>query len=403
MAEKTRHIVLRVARPATRDPFLGPMAAAAGVEAAPAPADVKVDIEEATANQIPALSRQPDVVAVAPAMPMRLVAPVATAADTAPLPAPAPAATNTWGIAAVGADTSPCDGSGVIVAVLDTGIDKTHPAFAGITILEQDFTGAGNGDTNGHGTHCAGTIFGRDVTGTRIGVARGVTRALIGKVIGPTGGSSDHIVSAMQWALDNGANVISMSLGIDFPGYQAQLEASGKPKQVATSMALEGYRANVQLFERLASLIRARAAFSLPCIVIAAAGNESERDTDPTFVIAVAPPAVADGIISVAAVGQGTGGFTVAPFSNTGANVAGPGVGIVSAKAGGGLRTLSGTSMATPHVAGVAALWAQRVMQTGPLTSLPWSARLIASGNMTGFAAGFEPFDFGAGLVHAPQ
>jgi subtilisin family serine protease len=375
------------------------MAAAAGVEAAPAPADVKVDIDDVDRSNVAALSRQPDVVAVAPAMPMRLVAPVATAADAAPVPA----ATNTWGISAVGADTSPCDGSGVIVAVLDTGIDKTHPAFTGVTLLEQDFTGTANGDTNGHGTHCAGTIFGRDVSGTRIGVARGVTRALIGKVIGPSGGSSDHIVSAMQWALDNGANVISMSLGMDFPGYQAQLEASGKPKEVATSMALEGYRANVQLFERLASLIRARAAFALPCIVIAAAGNESQRDVNPTFVIAVAPPAVADGIVSVAAVGQGTGGLTVAPFSNTGANVAGPGVGIVSAKVGGGLRTLSGTSMATPHVAGLAALWAQRVMQTGPLTSLPWSARLIASGNTTGFAPGLDPFDVGAGLLHAPQ
>jgi subtilisin family serine protease len=383
----------------TRDPFLGPFAVTAGAEAA-APPELKVDIDDIARSRVPALTREADVVAVAPAMPMRLVLPVATPADAAAAPA---AGTSTWGITAVGADTSPCDGSGVVVAVLDTGIDKTHPAFAGVTITEQDFTGAGNGDTNGHGTHCAGTIFGRDVDGTRIGVARGVTTVLIGKVIGPSGGASDSIVSAMQWALDHGANVISMSLGIDFPGYQAQLEASGKPKQVATSMALEGYRANVQLFERLASLIKARAAFAAPTLVIAAAGNESERDTDPTFVIAVSPPAVAEGIISVAALGQGAGGLVVASFSNTGANVAGPGVGVMSAKVGGGLRTLSGTSMATPHVAGIAALWAQRVKQGGPLTAVPWSSRLIASGTTTGFAAGFDPFDFGSGLVHAPQ
>jgi len=399
MADRQRHIILRTARPATRDPFLGPSAAPAGAAAA-GPAEMKVDIDDIDLSKVSALTRQADVVAVAPAMPMKLVMPVATPADAAAAPA---AGTTTWGVTAVGADTSPFDGTGVIVAVLDTGIDKTHPAFAGVTITEKDFSGDGNGDTNGHGTHCAGTIFGRDVAGTRIGVARGVNQVLIGKVIGASGGASDHIVSAIQWALDNGANVISMSLGIDFPGYQAQLEMAGKPKQVATSMALEGYRANVQLFERLAGLVKARAAFGAPTLVIAASGNESERDVDPTFIIAVAPPAVSEGIISVAAVGQGAGGFTVAPFSNTGANVAGPGVGVLSAKVGGGLRSLSGTSMATPHVAGVAALWAHRILSAGPLSTVPWMSRLIASGNTTGFVAGFDPFDFGSGLVHAPQ
>src|SRR5262249_51159845 len=156
-----------------------------------------------------------------------------------------------------------------------------------------------------------------------------VTNVLIGKVIGPQGGASDSIASAIQWALDNSAHVISMSLGIDFPGYQAQLQGQGVPQQAATSMALEGYRANVQLFERLAALLRARAAFGHPTMVVAAAGNESDR---PNFVIAVSPPAVADGFISVAALGQGADQkLVVANFSNTGANVAGPGVAVVSA------------------------------------------------------------------------
>ena len=74
---------------------------------------------------------------------------------------------------------------------------------------------------------------------------------------------------------------------------------------------------------------------------------------NPNFEIAVSPPAVAEGIISVAALGQGPQGFTVAPFSNTGAMLSGPGVDIISAKPGGGLKSMSGTSMATPHVAGV--------------------------------------------------
>jgi subtilisin family serine protease len=392
-----RHIILRAVRPATRELFRGPAATAASVESQPA--QVKVEVDNLDARQIQNLTQQADVVAVAPAMPMRLIAPLDDAGG-APA-APAPAAATTWGVTAVGADTSSCDGSGIVVAVLDTGIDRTHPAFAGVSITEQDFTGAGNGDTNGHGTHCAGTIFGRDVAGTRIGVARGVTNVLIGKVIGPEGGASDHIATAIQWALDNGAHVISMSLGIDFPGYQQQLQAQGVPQKAATSMALEGYRANVQLFERLAGLIKAHAGFGHPTLVVAAAGNESER---PQFVIAVSPPAVADGFISVAAIGQGPGlQFVIAPFSNTGANIAGPGVGIVSAAAGGGLRTLSGTSMATPHVAGVAALWAQKILKAGPLSTLSWTARLIASGATQGFAPGIDATDIGAGLVRAPQ
>ena len=82
---------------------------------------------------------------------------------------------------------------------------------------------------------------------------------------------------------------------------------------------------NVQLFERLAALVRAAGSFTQPTLIIAAAGNESRRDESPDFEIAVSPPAVSEGIISVAALGQGSGGFSVAPFSNTGANLSGPG------------------------------------------------------------------------------
>ena len=84
----------------------------------------------------------------------------------------------------MGADTSSCTGNGIVVAVLDTGIDASHPAFAGVEVIQKDFTGEGDGDQHGHGTHCAGTIFGRNVNGTRIGVAMGVKKALIGKVLG---------------------------------------------------------------------------------------------------------------------------------------------------------------------------------------------------------------------------
>jgi subtilisin family serine protease len=393
---REKHVILRSNAAATRDPFVGALSAPAMEESIAA--GVSIEVDEIDTREIPALARNSEVLAIARAIPMKLIAPVEEQDAAQPT-----ADTVTWGVKAVGADTSPFSGDGIVAAVLDTGIDDSHPAFAGVDIVQKDFTGEGNGDQHGHGTHCAGTIFGRDTDGTRIGVAPGVKRALIGKVLGAEGGSSDQIARAMQWAVDNGANVISMSLGIDFPGLVKELEAFGFPTELATSLALEGYRTNVQLFERLASLIRAQAAFGLVALTTAAAGNESRRDEDPNFEINVSPPAVAEGIVSVAALGEGAQGLTVAPFSNTGANVSGPGVGIVSAKAGGGLSVKSGTSMATPHVAGVVALWAERIKTISPLGGLEVTSRLIGSATTEGLQPGFDPIDIGAGLVRAPQ
>ncbi|MGA0560009.1 S8 family peptidase [Larkinella sp. VNQ87] len=394
---KQKHIILRTTQTATRDPFLGALAQARPTEAVAA--GLTVEIDEIDRRRIPTLTRDAGILAVAPAIPMRLVEPVSRKNVAKPS-----AATVAWGITAVGADTSPFTGEGVVVAVLDTGIDAAHPAFAGVQLIEQDFTGEGNGDQNGHGTHCAGTIFGRISNNTRIGVAPGVQKALIGKVLGENGGgSSDQIVSAIQWAGQNGANIISMSLGMDFPGFVKQLIDQGFPAELATSYALEGYRANVQLFERLAALVRIQGSFSQATVIIAAAGNESQRNVDPDFEISVSPPAVSEGIISVAALGESAQGLTVAPFSNTGANVSGPGVKILSARPGGGFVQMSGTSMATPHVAGVAALWAEKISKTGLLTPLTLTARLIGSGTETSLKPGFDPADIGAGLVRAPQ
>lgn len=386
-----KHIVLR--RKGAGD-TLGdvPHARPAGAE------PVEVDVQGLPPGRAAAMRRQADVVAVAPVVPMRLVEP----RDVAAVAQPAAPGVE-WGVKAVGADTSPYDGDGIVVAVLDTGIDANHPAFAGMTIVQKDFTGEGNGDTHGHGTHCAGTIFGRTVSGRRIGVAPGVKRALIGKVLGAQGGGSDQIVSAIQWAVENGANVISMSLGMDFPGLVKEWEGQGLPTELATSRALEGYRLNVLLFERLTSLVRAMGPFAQTTLIVAAAGNESERDVNPDFEIAVSPPAVAEGIVSVAALGESPGGLVVAPFSNTGATVSGPGVAIVSAKPGGGFATMSGTSMATPHVAGVAALWAQKLKAAGTLRPSDLTARLVGSAVAEGLKPGFDAFDTGAGLVRAPQ
>jgi subtilisin family serine protease len=359
----------------------------------------EVDIARLSKDELREVAGDPEVRAVAPVMPTRLIFPVA-----GPRAVTAVQAGPTWGVAAVGADTSARTGAGVTVAVLDTGIDAAHPAFAGMTVVEEDFTGSGNGDVQGHGTHCAGTALGRDVDGVRIGVAPGVGRVLAGKVLGDDGsGDSSMLFDGIQWALREGAHVISMSLGFDFPGLVQGLVDDGWPADLATSAALEGYRANLRMFDALMEVVRSQAAFGHGAVVVAAAGNESRRDEHPDLEIAASLPAAADGIVSVGALGRGPDGLVVAPFSNTLAQVAAPGVDVVSAQRGGGLSSLSGTSMAAPHVAGVAALWWEEVLTTAlPGTAATVTARLLANSDITALAPGLDVADRGVGVVRAP-
>src|SRR5262249_16117918 len=158
----------------------------------------------------------------------------------------------------------------------------THPAFAGIAFANEDLVDfiadeAGKpgsaDDHHGHGTHVAGTIFGREVSGTRIGVARGVKKALKGKVLGPQGGPTERGFTAIECALKRKADVISMSLGLDFPGFVKVLtEKLGLPQDIAVSRALEAYRENMRLFDRLAALVEARVANGRGALLVAASG-----------------------------------------------------------------------------------------------------------------------------------
>lgn len=359
------------------------------------PPQPSVETAELTPGDLRTLARDPEVVGIAPVMPTRLIKPVG---------GPAAAAGLAWGIGAVRADVSGFNGQGVTVSVLDTGIDATHPAFQGVSLQQEDFSGSGNGDVNGHGTHCAGTIFGRDVGATRIGIARGVTKAFIGKVLKNDGtGDSDMIFRAIEWAVNNGSDVISMSLGFDFPGLVADLTASGWPVPLATSAALEGYRGNLRMFDALMAMMRARAAFGSSPIVVAASGNESQREVNPDFEIAASLPAAADGVVSVGALRQTANGLDIADFSNTLPQVSAPGVDIISAKTGGGLVSFSGTSMACPHVAGVAALWWQSVRGLPlPASATVVMARLFAAARTDALAAGVDVADRGVGLATAP-
>jgi subtilisin family serine protease len=276
-----------------------------------------------------------------------------------------------------------------------------------VQLVQEDFSGSGNGDLQGHGTHCAGTIFGRDVGGKRIGVARGVQKALIGKVLDNQGsGDSEMLFRGMQWAEQQGANIISMSLGFDFPGFVDRLiNNQGLPAPAATSIALEGYRANLRMFDAIMNLFRQAGAFGPGLLVVAASGNESNRNGNPApaYEVAVSVPAAAQDVVAVGAIANGQNGFTVAPFSNTFPQVSAPGVDVLSAKAGGGLVSFNGTSMATPHVAGVAALWwEKRKAVANNRVADAVRAELIATSRANVFKAGSDPSDFGFGLVTAP-
>lgn len=310
---------------------------------------------------------------------------------------------DSWGIGAVGADIAGLSGAGVTVAVIDSGISK-HPAFDPCMIEEKDFSGSGNGDKNGHGTHCAGTIFGRDVGGRRIGVARGVKRALIAKVTPDVGKiESDMVFGAMIWALHERADIVSMSLGFDYPEMVTTLIKKGLPHKLAASKALVSYRASLRLFDAVMEMMKTQSALGVSPLIVAAAGNQSRRHCSPDFKIGVSLPAAAADVISVAAIARQEGGLRVANFSNVFPTLAAPGVDILSARLGGGLKCSMGTSTACPHVAGVAALWLEKLRNgTRKTDAARLAATLRSSARKEELTGAYDPSDVGFGVVAAP-
>lgn len=280
---------------------------------------------------------------------------------------------STWGVRAIGADKTRYTGRGIRIAVLDTGLDLQHPDFSGRPIISRSFVdGEAVQDGNGHGTHCAGVASGpaSPTTPPRYGVA-GEAELYIGKVLSNEGSGGDGgVLEGINWAIENKCQIISMSLG--------------SPAQVGQPYS--------KIFEEVA-----QRALAQGTIIVAAAGNDSRRPDD---VAPVSHPANCPTIMAVAAIDSA---LQIAPFSSGGLNpeggeinLAAPGVGVRSSwPAPKHYNTISGTSMATPFVAGVAALYAQANADNR-------GKALLAILTQQAAPLAFPERDVGAGLVQVP-
>ncbi|MFC9558881.1 S8 family serine peptidase [Agromyces sp. NPDC056965] len=232
------------------------------------------------------------------------------------------------------------EGAGATVAILDTGADAEHPDLQGRIIAGEDFTGSGSwNDGNGHGTHVASTVGGSGAASD--GAKRGVApqaALLVGKVLADNGsGSTSGIIAGMEWAVEHGADVVSMSLGSTAP-----VDGCIDPMAMAAGSLSE----------------------SSDSLFVIAAGNVGPANNT------VSSPGCAPSVLTVGAVDRDD---STAVFSSRGPvdgthvlkpEITAPGVGISAAAAGGrgqyAYQSMSGTSMATPHVAGAAAIVKQR-------------------------------------------
>lgn len=270
-------------------------------------------------------------------------------------------------------------GEGVTVAVLDTGVDASHPDLDGQVAAEADFTGGETtGDPHGHGTHVASTIAGTGAAsgGQYAGVAPDAT-VISGKVCDADGNCpSSAIMAGMEWAAENAA-IVNMSLGTDAPS--------------------DGTDILSQLLNELSA--------ETGTLFVTSAGNAGP--TSGT----VSAPGAADAALAVGAVdksdqlagfssrGPRLGDFAVKP------DITAPGVGIVAARASGTTppepvgdhyMSADGTSMAAPHVAGAAAL----VSQARPgLDAATLKDALVS----TATDGGYRAWEQGTGRVEVPR
>jgi subtilisin family serine protease len=263
----------------------------------------------------------------------------------------------TWGLTRCKVPQSNWSGAGIKVAVLDTGMDLGHPDFTGREFVTRSFVGEPVQDMNGHGTHCIGTACGPKAPAEntqRYGIAY-EAQIYVGKVLNNSGSSTGAgVLAGLNWAISNRCEVISMSLG------------SQSPVQAAYTHAGE-------------------AALRNGCLIIAAAGNSATN---------TGAPANSPTVMSVASLDPS---LKPSNFSNYGkVEIAAPGRDIFSSwPRPTRHKAISGTSMAAPHVAGCAALWAQ---SDPSLRGNKLWQRLLASVQ----ELSLPESHVGAGLVQAP-
>ncbi len=273
-----------------------------------------------------------------------------------PTPGPQPAQVAPTGLQRIGGSTDgvhqtlASKGAGVGVAILDSGIDLAHPDLAGAIDGTSCVKGAKTAaDDNGHGTHAAGTIGARDNAIGVVGVAPEVTLYAV-KVLDNTGyGAFSTIICGIDWVTANADKIAVANLSLGGAG-------------VATPSHADCTNDNADaLHTAICRSVKAGITY------VAAAGNDSKDATGfvpAAYAEVITVSALTDfnglpGGGGVSALGCSGADDTFAAFSNYGApiTIAAPGACIRSTWPGGGYSTLSGTSMATPHVAGAAALY----------------------------------------------
>ncbi len=277
---------------------------------------------------------------------------------------------NTWGVEHIGAGIAHdggTTGAGVKVAVIDSGINYNHTDLDDNYAGGYDFVNWDNDplDDNGHGTHVAGTIAAEDNGAGVVGVAPGVSLYAL-KVLNSAGsGNYSNVIAALQWCIDNGMDIANHSYySIIDPG----------------SLVEDAYTA----------------AYNVGILHVACAGNEGNVGGTGDN---VGYPANFARVIAVAATKLDD---TRPSFSSTGPNIelSAPGVGIKSTLYNGGYGNKSGTSMASPHVVGLAAL----ILEDNP----GWSPGQIRSNmrvNATdlGIAGVDDLYGYGLVVAGVPQ